>query len=133
MTSLTIGKLSAESGTTAVTIRYYERIKLIPKPLRSPAGYRLYSIGTLKTLRFIAKAKILGLSLNDIKQLLALYASKNKNSMKGRSKIDAQLESVEAKVKDLQVLASSLKRLTTSCDGSMPTSKCPILQEMFEG
>ena len=69
---LRIGELAGELGLNPKTIRYYEGIGLLPAPRRSPAGYRLYGAGDRERLRFIAKAKAIGLTLREIGEILAL-------------------------------------------------------------
>src|SRR5947209_926295 len=67
---LTIGRVSAELQLPTDTIRYYESVGLVPRPARSEAGYRLYSRQDVRRLQLIKRAKLLGLSLDDIKQLV---------------------------------------------------------------
>ena len=68
---LRIGELAAAFGINPKTIRYYEEIGLLPAPARSPAGYRLYSAAAGERLRFIAKAKAIGFTLREIREILA--------------------------------------------------------------
>lgn len=69
---LTVGEIAEKSGLSRKSIRYYEEEKLIPKARRSPTGYRLFSAELLDRLRFIQKAKSIGLSLSDIRNILQL-------------------------------------------------------------
>ena len=71
--ALTIGRLAERSGTNPPTIRYYEQIGLLPEPSRTPAGYRLYDERTLGRLAFIARAKQLGCTLEEIAGLTAAW------------------------------------------------------------
>lgn len=72
MTGLLIGDVADRTGLTAPTIRYYESIGLLPRPSRSPTGYRRYSEATVEELRFIKKAQALGFSLEEIGEILQL-------------------------------------------------------------
>lgn len=69
---LTVSKLAEEVGTSSDTVRYYERIGLLPAPERSPAGYRLYGDDAVERVRFIKRAKRFGLRLEEVGQLLAI-------------------------------------------------------------
>ena len=72
MKTLTIGGVSKEANVNVETIRYYERRGLLTKPMRSPAGYRIYSADAVRRLHFVKRAQELGFSLNEIKELLGL-------------------------------------------------------------
>ena len=69
---LTIGKVATLVNTATDNIRFYERKGLIPSPLRSKGGYRLYTFDTVNRIRFIRRAKLLGFSLKDVQELLSL-------------------------------------------------------------
>lgn len=70
MSPLTVSKLAEEAGTSADTVRYYERIGLLPEAERSPSGYRLYDVEAVERLRFIKRAQRFGLRLDAIAELL---------------------------------------------------------------
>lgn len=72
MDQLTVSKLAEQAGTSADTLRYYERIGLLPEPERSPAGYRLYGQEALERVRFVKRAQRFGLRLADIGELLTI-------------------------------------------------------------
>lgn len=67
-----VGELAARAGVGVQTLHYYERLRLLPKPERSEANYRLYAPETLELVRFIKKAQALGITLEEIKEILAL-------------------------------------------------------------
>src|SRR5213593_3574869 len=69
---IAIGRLSKHTGTNIETIRYYERVGLLPAPARSPGGYRLYETDHLKRLNFIRRARTLGFSIGEVRTLLRL-------------------------------------------------------------
>src|SRR5262249_55997131 len=69
---IAIGALSKHTGTNIETIRYYERVGLLPAPARSAGGYRQYGTGHLKRLNFIRRARILGFSIGEVRTLLRL-------------------------------------------------------------
>jgi DNA-binding transcriptional MerR regulator len=72
VSQLTVSKLAGEVGTSSDTLRYYERIGLLPEPARSPAGYRLYGAEAVERVRFIKRAQRFGLRLEEIGELLAI-------------------------------------------------------------
>ena len=72
-TVLRIGELAADLKINPKTIRYYEEINLLPAPARSAAGYRLYSTADRERLRFVTKAKAIGFTLREIRELLVLH------------------------------------------------------------
>jgi len=72
VSQLTVSKLAGEVGTSSDTLRYYERIGLLPEPARSPAGYRLYGAEAVERVRFIKRAQRSGLRLEEIGELLAI-------------------------------------------------------------
>ncbi|HFQ79912.1 MAG TPA: MerR family transcriptional regulator [Desulfobacterales bacterium] len=94
MTNLTIGKLASQAGVSIDMVRFYERRGLIAEPERTASNYRLYSEAEVARLKFIKKAKVLGFSLNEIKELLgvrrwgqacaiALYVAKQLHNVVG--------------------------------------------------
>jgi MerR family mercuric resistance operon transcriptional regulator len=97
--ALTIGKLAAATGTSVETIRYYERIGLMPEPPRTASGYRLYSEHHVARLQFIRRARRLEFSLNEITDLL--------NERDGLSACDVR-DLTEAKIRQLETEAARL-------------------------
>lgn len=72
MAQLTVSKLAGQVGTSADTVRYYERIGLLPQPERTPSGYRVYDGEAADRLAFIKRSQLLGLSLDEIRELLSI-------------------------------------------------------------
>ena len=126
----TIGELAEVSGTTAVTIRYYEKCDLLPNVDRSEGGHRLYSEDTLRYLRFIHNAKEVGFSLDDIRELLSLKASKKGTGQRIKKITLEKINHIDEKMTALQQMKQSLLNLANSCDGSMPIEECPILKAL---
>jgi MerR family transcriptional regulator, copper efflux regulator len=125
--SITIGQLARETGINLETVRYYERQGLLPKPPRSPAGYRLFPADAAQRLRFIRRAQELGFSLKEIRELLALRVSARTSSAEIRKRAEAEITDIEAKINSLESMRKSLRKLTSSCAGCGPISECPIL------
>ena len=128
MEALTIGRLAQEVGLNLETVRYYERRGLLPAPPRSLSGYRLYPTETARRLRFIQRAKDLGFSLREIKELLSLRVSPRTSRKEIRQKAEAKITDIRAKIQSLESIEKSLRRLTKACGGCGPVSECPILE-----
>ncbi len=125
---LSIGKLAKAAEVNLQTIRYYERIRLLPKPKTKESGYREYTEQDLLRLVFIKKAKELGFSLKEIAQLLSLKVDKRKTCADVRGMAESSIVMIQAKIQMLEKFAEALKKLSAQCHGSGPTSECPILE-----
>lgn len=132
MSCFTIGQLARLSGAGVETIRYYEREGLIAKPPRRSSGYREYPEDTLSRLRFIRRAKALGFSLKDIKELLELRVTPGATCADIRERAEAKIADVRDKLAMLRQMEQSLVKLTDTCQGRGPLSDCPILDALEE-
>jgi MerR family mercuric resistance operon transcriptional regulator len=113
MSSMTIGELARRGGVGIETVRYYQRRKLLEEPPRHGRGFRQYSDETLRTLRFIRRAKGLGFTLKEISKLLALRAADRKKSKEQLLDVlMTKRADLERQVSDLQIAIRSLGRLT---------------------
>ena len=128
--SLTIGRLAKEAGINLETVRFYERQKLVPKPPRTSSGYRLYPPEAVRRLRFIRRAQELGFSLKEVRELLSLRASRSATSAAVRTKAEAKIADIESKIRTLEAMKQSLRKLTQTCNGCAPVSECPILESL---
>jgi DNA-binding transcriptional MerR regulator len=108
---LRIGELADELGLNPKTIRYYEEIGLLPAPQRSTAGYRLYGAADRERLRFIAKAKAIGLSLEEIGEILQLRDGGTDPCAHVRDLLDRRLAAVEEHLRVLSELRHELLAL----------------------
>ncbi|MFV0280928.1 MAG: MerR family transcriptional regulator [Rhodoblastus sp.] len=122
-----IGDLARETGTKVVTIRYYEKIGLLPPPGRSAGNYRSYDRLALNRLRFLRRCRDLGFSLGRIRELLDLSADDARPCDEVNRIADMHLVEVERKIADLQALAQELRRISSSCSGGGTISNCRIL------
>jgi len=123
----TIGKLARLGGVNIQTVRYYERYGLIYPSLKTPSGYRLYGEEELKRLRFIRRAKELGFTLREIKELLELKIDIPDACENIRIRAEEKLKLIEAKIDALESIKNALKGLIASCKKRKPTDECPIL------
>lgn len=99
---IAIGAVSKHTGTNVETIRYYERVGLLPAPARSSGGYRLYGTDHVKRLNFIRRARVLGFSLAEVRRLLALADQRRRPCAEVRGVAAAHLEVVKGKIADLR-------------------------------
>ena len=126
MRALTIGKLAATAGVNLETVRYYERIGLMPKPARSRGGHRHYAHEHTRQLRFIRRARELGFGIQGIRALLALVDPGRRSCGDVRNIASAHLQSIRAKITDLVQLEGILKKTVAQCSGRR-TPICPVL------
>lgn len=129
---MTIGALARGAGVPIDTIRYYEREGLLPKPRRRESGYRDYDRGTVERLRFIRRAKALGFSLDDIRELLTLSADHEKGVRNVKQRAEARLAKLELRIQELQHMRRGLKHLIAECPGRGDPDACPILHALTE-
>ena len=130
MKSLTIGHLAKQAGVNLETVRFYERRGLLPRPPRSASGYRLFPADAARRLRFIGRAQELGFSLNEIRELLSLRVSRTTRSADIRERAEAKVADIEARIRSLESMRRTLRRLTKVCDGCAPATECPILESL---
>ena len=130
MKTLSIGQLARSAGVGVETVRFYERQGLLQEPARKDSGYRQYAEDVIARLRFIKRAKELGFSLKEIKELLALRVDPDTTCADVRSKAQAKIADVEEKIEALQKIKKALVQLSTACRGRGPTSECPILDAL---
>ena len=108
--NLTIGKLAKATDTKVVTIRYYEKIGLLPSPRRTTANYRTYERTHLDRLRFIRRCRNLGFTLEQVRDLLRLSSNEQQDCAEVDRIAAQHLAAVERKIDDLKRLASELRR-----------------------
>lgn len=123
---MNISDVASETGLPAKTIRYYEEIGLV-QPHRSANGYRSFNETDLHELRFLARARALGFSIEDCRSLLALWADRSRASADVRRIAQAHLSEIEIKIADLKAMRDTLTELVQSCAGD-DRPDCPILQ-----
>lgn len=127
---LAIGTLSKHTGTNVETIRYYERVRLLPTPARSAGGYRLYATEHLKRLSFIRRARALGFSLEEVRTLLKLADERKRPCAEVRVVAEAHLNDVHAKIDDLKAMERVLKETVARC-AKGTGSHCPVIDALY--
>jgi len=130
--TFSIGELSKHSGVKIETIRYYERIKMLPAPPRTANGRRVYGPAEKRTLAFIRRSRDLGFTLEEIRALLALGGPERASCADVHKIASAHLASVRHKLSDLAKLETILAETVAQCsDGATPD--CPVLDILDAG
>lgn len=127
---MNISTASTRSELPAKTIRYYEEIGLI-HPDRAANGYRDYSSDDVHRLVFLHRARGLGFSVEECRQLLALYNDKSRASADVRDMASSKLDEIDRKIRELTSLRRTLERLIHACHGNHRPD-CPILDELAD-
>ena len=128
---MNVGEAARRSGLPSKTIRYYEEIGLL-SPDRSANGYRAYSADDIHRLAFLRRARGLGFSIDDCRQLMALYRDRSRASHDVKEIAEAHVTAIEEKVRELQSMRATLQTLIHACHGD-DRPDCPILEEMAGG
>lgn len=124
-----IGDAAKASSVSAKMIRHYESIGLLKEARRTDAGYRLYSRQDVQVLQFIHRARVLGFSLDQIGNLLALWQDKSRASADVRALARGHIDELNKKIAELESMRRTLERLAASCHGDA-RSECPILDDL---
>ncbi|MCH7688451.1 MAG: heavy metal-responsive transcriptional regulator, partial [Planctomycetes bacterium] len=112
MKTLTIGQLAGRAEVGVETVRFYERKGLLAEPERRPSGYRQYDEGVVDRLRFIRRAKELGFTLNEIKDLLSLRLDPTTTCADVKSRAEAKIDDIQGKIRTLQRMKKALVKVT---------------------
>lgn len=128
---MNIGQAATCSGVSAKMIRYYEQIGLIPKVIRSDAGYRHYSLPDVHSLRFIRRARDLGFSVGQIAALLVLWRDRHCASADVKAMALSHVGGLKVKIAELQEMVQTLEHLADHCHGNA-RPECPILAGLAE-
>jgi DNA-binding transcriptional MerR regulator len=127
-----IGELAARAGVKVETIRYYEKIGLLPPPLRTTANYRNYGSAQANRLAFIRQARGLGFDIADIRSLLDLGDDPEQDCGHVDQLASGHLRAVERKIEQLEQLRGELNRMLTQCRGGR-VADCRIMEALSDG
>ena len=122
-----IGELAKRAEVPIDTVRYYEREGLIPPPVRRASGYRDYMDSDVDRLRFMRRAKGLGFTLHEIRELLSLTAMSGDDMSALNAQTQAKLRDVEDRIHSLTRIREALQSLVAACPGHGSLDRCPIL------
>ena len=129
---MNIGQVSKASGISAKMIRYYETIDLVPKAGRTEGGYRDYSPSDIHRLRFIRRARDLGFSFDQVRELLKLWSDKRRSSSNVKKVALEHIAELELRAAQLEDMIRTLKHLADACEGNHRPD-CPIIDELESG
>lgn len=124
-----IGAASKASGVSVKMIRHYEAIGLLPRAARTLANYRVYGQNDAHVLRFIRRARDLGFSMEDIKELLGLWQNKSRSSAAVKKIAGKHIDELTRKIQELNSMVATLEHLAKHCHGDHRPD-CPILDDL---
>ena len=127
---LSIGQVAKQTGVAVDTIRFYEKQGLLGRPPRTAGGYREYDPEAVRVLRFIARAKALGFTLREVKQLLRLHRGSRSTRADFRTLAREKLSDIESRIAGLVKMRNALRPLVARCDGEGPLEGCPIVEAL---
>lgn len=134
MTSaLKIGELASAAGVSTDTVRYYERLGLLPRASRTRAGYRLYTNADVERLRFVKQAQAFGFSLDEIKELLPGREAGLSECRRVRDLVSTKLEEIDARLAELRAFRRLLAAYFEECEQALAGKRgevCPVLFEI---
>lgn len=126
-----IGELASRAGSNPETVRYYERVGILPAPFRTSGNYRDYGPEHVARLSFVRHARALGFELPNIRALLALADEPNRDCGAIDAITSAHLDAIEDKIAQLQALRGELMRMLGQCRGG-PVADCRIIETLSE-
>jgi MerR family copper efflux transcriptional regulator len=129
---MNIGDAANLSGVSAKMIRYYEEVGLIRAPARNQNGYRSYDKGNIHELKFIRRARDLGFTVDQISGLMHLWRDRSRASSDVKRIALEHVAALEAKRREIEEMASTLKHLAANCHGD-GRPDCPIIRNLAEG
>ena len=128
---MNIGKAASLSGLTVKTVRYYSDIGIIKPDVDTYTGYRDFSEPDLAKLQFVAKARKFDFSLDDCRELLALYENTERSSKEVKALTLEKIAEIDVKLTELNMLREQLSTLASACQGD-DRSDCPILDALSD-
>ncbi len=130
--ALTIGRVAAKTGVKVPTIRYYEQIGLMPAPERSAGNQRVYEGQAVKRLSFIAHARQLGFSLEQIRQLLNLSDDPHQTCEEANEIAQQHLREIESRMKRLRSLKKELLNMVDVCRTNGTIADCRVIETLAD-
>lgn len=126
---LPIGELSRRTGCNIDTIRFYEKVGVLPKAARSSGGHRIYSLAHQQRLAFVCRARGLGFTLKQVRALLRLSDQRNRPCSDAQRVAGKHLAEVRSRIADLRAVEAALKALIAQC-GQGEDASCPLLEAL---
>lgn len=128
--TLRSGEVAEEAGINVETLRYYERRGILKEPERRPSGYRVYTVETVRVIRFIKRAQELGFTLAECEELLLLRDDDTRACAEVRDAAQTKVDDIEAKIRDLRRMKRALTALVKTCTDDASTRECQILDAL---
>ena len=129
---MVIGEAAKASGVSAKMLRYYESIGLIPPAVRTGSGYRTYGAREVETLRFIRRARDLGLSMDRVRLLVGLWHDRARPSREVKRIALDHVSELKARISELTAMCATIEELAGACRGDQ-RPECPILRDLAAG
>ncbi len=126
-----IGQIARIAGVSAQTLRFYEKRSLLHPCGRDEGGYRIYDEKALKKLRFIRRAKGLGFTLLEIKDLLSMNPCTLASCEEVRLRVLDKMKAVESELRALSTIRANLKKIADSCESRCVAKECPLLRKLY--
>jgi MerR family copper efflux transcriptional regulator len=126
---MNIGEASAASGVSAKMIRHYESVDLLPRAARASSGYRQYTNNDVHTLRFIRRARDIGFSIEQIRDLLSLWQDRERSNRQVREVAQKHLTELDTKMQEIRAMQAVVSEMLDCCQGD-ERPDCPILQKL---
>ncbi|RJL11099.1 MerR family transcriptional regulator [Paracoccus siganidrum] len=130
---LSIGELAERTGCSVPTIRFYEEIGLVPKAARTGGGRRIYAESDAKLLTFIRRCRDFGFPVEQVRDLVALSTSRDRNCFEARDLAGSHLASLRQKIAEMRKLERSLEEFVARCEiecAGGPAAECVILGDL---
>ncbi len=128
--SVQIGEIAALAEVSVDTVRYYEKLKLLPTAARTSSGYRVFSVETAERIKFIKQAQEMGFTLGEIKQLFVSGGGENQ-CKSVRDLIRTKLAELEDKMRQMKSFKGFLNRHLVACENELTAhgkaAECPVL------
>jgi MerR family transcriptional regulator, copper efflux regulator len=124
---MNIGRAAKASGVSAKMIRYYESIDLVPRSARRDSGYRDYGAADIHRLAFIRRARDLGFSMDQIRDLLRLWSNDHRSNAEVKKIALGHVDELKQRARQLNEMADALRQLASACEGD-GRPECPIIE-----
>jgi MerR family mercuric resistance operon transcriptional regulator len=128
---VTRGRLAARTGCNIETIRYYERVGLLPPPPRSAGGHHLYGEGLVRRLNFVRRSSDLGFTIEEIRELLRLVDGGTYTCREIEQLVRYHVREIRRKIADLRRLERAFETMAAQCSGDA-VPDCPIIDALFD-
>jgi len=132
-TTYSTGQLAKKANCKVETVHYYEKSGLMPEPMRTEGGHRIYLLSHVKRLHFIRRSRELGFSIEQIKKLLVFIDEPDHFCGEVKAMAMLHARDIQRKIKDLQRLNDGLNEMVSQCNGSQfSIDDCPIIEALYD-